>query len=51
MSMSHIKINNNFCIYVLDIIDTKTYIYKPRTTKQSIHICIFKFENKTLEAV
>ena len=50
-SMLHIKINNNFYTYVLDIIDTKIYKYEQIRTKQRIHICIFKFDNKALEAI
>ena len=50
--MLGININNYFCKYVLDIIDTKIYKSKQFTPKKTHkQICIVKFDNKTIEVI
>ena len=51
-NMLHIKVNNLFYIYILDIIDTKTYKFKQIASKKTHkHIWFVKFDNKTLEVI
>ena len=48
----HIKVNDHFYIYVLDIIDTKTYKFKQIASKKTHkHIWFVELDNKALEVI